>query len=201
MISFCGYYTEFDVLTISVLGSNGNCSILRKSGLLILLFDCKSSADMSREPVSAGLSLETTWWFHALTPVCSKILQTRFAKNIYWTVVELKHCKIVVLLVHIKTLLALTVRARQISCFNRAASSSACNFNFVTVITFVDATRALSRTNASSVWKPLEIVTRARRNATALKTFHELSPNKCNSRCSEFLRQLAPRYSNFRMLG
>ena len=85
-----------------------------------------------------------------------------------------------------KTLLTFTVRARQVTCFNRAVSSAACSSSFGIVITFIGATRALPRTNASSVWGPLEIFSRARRNATALKASCKLSTNMCSSSCSKF---------------
>ena len=172
-------------LTTSVLGSNGNSLVFKKSGPLTQLLDCKTTADIPRVPASAGLSLEATW-SHSSTLVCSKISQTRFAINIRCLDAELSHCKTVVLSVHMKTLLTFTVRARQISCFNRVASSAACNSSFGTVMTFIGAKRALPRTNASTVGGPFEVVTRARRIATALKTSCELSPNMCSSRCSKF---------------
>ena len=75
---------------------------------------------------------------------------------------ELSHCKTVVLSVHMESLLTFTVRALQISHFNRAASSAACNSSIGTVISFIGATRALPTTNASTVWGRLEIVTGAR---------------------------------------
>ena len=165
-VSFLSNYTKFDVIRTSVLGSNGNCLVLRKSGPLTQLLDCKTSADISRMPASAGLSLEATW-FHSSTQVYSKISHTRFATNIGCLLVELSHFKTVELPVHIKTLLTCTVSARQISCFNRAASSAACNSSFGIVITFIGATRALSRTNASPVFGTLELFTWARRIATA----------------------------------
>ena len=67
--------------TTSVLGSKGNCLVLRKFGALTQLLDCKTSADFPRVPASAGLLFEATW-FHSSTLVCSKIPQTRFAINI-----------------------------------------------------------------------------------------------------------------------
>ena len=173
------------LLTTSLLGSNGNYLVLKKSRPLTQLLDCKTSADIPWVPASAALSVEATW-FHSSTLVCSKTSHTRFATNIGCLLVELSHYKTVVLSVHIKTLLICTVGARQMSCFNRAASSAACSSSFGTAMTFIGATRALPRRNASAVWGPLEVVTRARRNATALKTSCELSPNKCSSRCSKF---------------
>ena len=145
-------------LTTSVLGSNGNCLVLRKSGPLNQLLDCKTSKDIPRVPESAGLSLEATW-FHSSTLVCSKISHTRFATNMGCLLVELSHYKTVVLSVHIITLLTCTVRARQISCFNRATSRAACSSSFGIVITFIGATRALPRTIVSSVFGPLEVFT------------------------------------------
>ena len=168
----------------SVLGSNGNSFVLKKSGPVTQLLGCKSAADIPRVPASAGLSLEAMWFYWS-TLVCSKNSHTLFAPNIGCLLVELSHCKTVVLSVHIKTLLTCTVRARQMSCFNRAASKAACSSSFGSVITFIGATRALPRTNASSFWGPLELVTRARRNATALNTSCELSPNMCS--CSQVL--------------
>ena len=67
-------------LTTSMLGSNGNSLVLKKSGPLTQLLDCKTSADIPRVPASAGLSFEETW-FHSSTLVCSKISHTRFAMN------------------------------------------------------------------------------------------------------------------------
>ena len=170
-------------LTISMLGSNGSSLVLKKSEPHTQLLDSKTSADIPQVPASAGLSLETTW-FHLSTIMCSEFSHTRFAINIGYLLVEWSHCKTVVLLVHIKTLLECTVRAWQMFCFNRAASKAACSCSFGIVITFIGATRALPRTNASSVWGPLEVVTR--RNATTLKTSCGLSPNMCSSRCSKF---------------
>ena len=156
-------------LTTSVLGSKGNSLVLQKSVSLTQLIDCKTSADIPRVLASAGLSLEARW-FHSSTLVCSKIPHTWFALNIGCLLVELTYCKTVVLSFHIKTLLTCTVRARQMSYFNRAASREPCSSSLGTVITFMGATRVLPRTNASSFWDPLEVITRARRNATALKT-------------------------------
>ena len=167
-----------------MLGSNGSYLVLKKSGLLTQLIDCKTSAVIPRVPASSGLTLEATW-FHSSTLVCSKTSHTRFAINIGCLLLEWSHCKTVVLSVHIKTLITCTVRARQKSFFNRAASKAACSSSFGIVITFIGAKRALPRTNASSVWAPLEVVTRARRNATVLKTSCDLSPNMCSSRCSK----------------
>ena len=172
------------LLTISALDSNGNCLILRNSGPNNQLFDCKTSTDIPRVAASVGLSLEATW-FHSSTLVCSKISQTQFEINIGCLVVELSHCKTVVLSVHVKNLLTFTVRARQVSCLSRTANSAACNSRFETVITFMGATRVLSWTISSSVWGP-QVVTRARRNATELKSSCELPPNICNARFSNF---------------
>ena len=130
--------------------------------------------DIPRVPASAGLLLEAIW-FRSFTLVCSKISQTLFAINIESLVEELSHCNSLVLSVHMKTLLNFTVRA----------SSAACNSSFGYVINFIGPTRGLPRTNASSVWCQLEVVTRAQRNATPLKTSCELSPNMCSSRCSK----------------
>ena len=100
---FPSYYTEFDIsllLITSMLGSNGNSLVLKKSEPLTQLLDCKTSADIQRVPASAGLSLVATW-FHSSTLVCSKISHTRFATNIGCLLLELSHCKTVVLSVYI----------------------------------------------------------------------------------------------------
>ena len=164
-----------------MLGSNGNCLDFRKSGPLTQLLDCETSADIPWVPASARLSLEATW-FHSSTLVCSKIFQARFALIIGCLVVEVIHCKTVVLSVHMKTLLTFNLRSRQISWFNRAASRTACYSSFGTVITFVDAAQVLPRTTASAIWDQFKVFNRARRNATARTTSCELSPHICNSR-------------------
>ena len=145
-------------LASSLLGSNGNFLVLNKSGPLTQLLDCKTSADIPRVPASAELSLEATW-FHSSTLVCSKISQTRFATNIGCLLVEFGHCKTLVLSVHIKSWLTCTIRARQISCFNRAATRAACSCCFGIFVTLIGSTRALSRTNASSVFGALGVFT------------------------------------------
>ena len=63
--------------------------------------------------------------------------------------VEFMHCQTMVLSVHINTLSTVTVNARQIPPFKRAARRAACNSNLGTVITFIGATWALPKTNAS----------------------------------------------------
>ena len=146
------------LLTTSVLGLNGNSVVLKKSGPLTQLFYCTTSADIPREVESAGLSLEAMW-FHLSTLVCFKISHTRMAKNIGCLFAKLSHCKPVVLLVHIETLLKCTVRARKMSCFKRTASRAACSSSFGIVITFIGATRALPKTNASYVFGPLKVFT------------------------------------------
>ena len=139
------------LLTASVLGSNGNSLVFKKSEPLTQLLDCKTSADIPRVPASAGLSLEAMW-FHSSTLVCHKISHTRFATNFGCLLVRFSHCKTVVLSAHKKTLLICTVSARQMSCLNREASSAACSSSFGTFMTFIGATRALPRKNGSSVW-------------------------------------------------
>ena len=165
-----------------MLGSNGTCLDFRKSGPLTQLLDCETSVDIPWVPASARLSREATW-FHSSTLVCSKILQARFALIIGCLVVEVSHCKTVVLSGHMKTLLTFTLRARQISRFNRADSRAACYSSFGTVINFVDAAQVLPRRTASAVWDQFKVVNRARKNATARTTSCELSPHICNSRC------------------
>ena len=64
--------------TTSVFGTKGNCLVLKKSGPLTQLLDCKTSADIPRLPASAGLSQVATW-FHWSTLVFTKISLTRFA--------------------------------------------------------------------------------------------------------------------------
>ena len=122
-------------LITSVHGLKGNRLVLRKSGPLTQLLDCKISADLPRVPATAGSSLVTTWC-HSSTLVCSKISLTQFAIIIGCLVVDINHCKTVVLWVLMTNLLTITVRALQISCFNRAASSAACNSSFGTIVTF-----------------------------------------------------------------
>ena len=114
--------------TTSVFGTKGNCLILKKSGRLTQLLDCKTSADIPRVPVSAGLSQVATW-FHWSTLVFSRISLTRFAMKMGCLFVEFIHCKMMVLSVHINTLSTVTVNARQIYLFKRAARRAACNSN------------------------------------------------------------------------
>ena len=69
---------------------------------------------------------------------------------------------------------------------NRAASKAACSSSFGTGSVFIGVTRAVPITNAS----PVRLLsdgglTSARKNATALKTSWELSPNTCYSRSSK----------------
>ena len=81
VLSFCFVTLQsFMLLAESALGSEVNGLILWNSGPLNDLLDCKTPADISRV-------------------VCSKILQTRFALKIECLVIELSHCKTVVLLV------------------------------------------------------------------------------------------------------
>ena len=121
-------------------------------------------------------------WFHWTTLVYSKISQTRFATKTGCFSLELIHCRTVVLSVHMNTVLTVTVSACVISLFSQAAGRAACNSSFGTVITFIGATRAFPKLNASSVFSsPLGIFNRAHKNATALKISCELSPNICNS--------------------
>ena len=83
--------------------------------------------------------------------------------------------------VHMITWITFTVSAFEFSLFSRAASI-VCNSIFGTAVTFIGATRISPKTKASSVYYlPVEVVTRARNNATALKISWELSPNICNS--------------------
>ena len=60
--------------------------------------------------------------------------------NIGSLLLEFNHRKTMVLSVHINTLPTVTVNARQISVFRRAARRAACSFNLGTVITFIGAT-------------------------------------------------------------
>ena len=166
--------------TTSVFGTKGTCLVLKKSGPLTQLLDCKTSADMPRVPASAGLSQVATW-FHWSTLVFSRISLTRFAMKMGCLFVEFIHYKTMVPSVVIKTLSTVTVSARQISLFKRAARRAACNSNLGTVITFIGA---LPKTNASSVLISPELqVTWALRKPTALNTSCELSPNMWSSRC------------------
>ena len=103
--------------TTSAFGTKGNCSVLKKSGPLTQLLDCKTSADIPRVPASARLSQVATW-FHWSMLVFSRISLTRFAVKIGCLLVEFIHCKTMVLSVHINTLSTATVNARQISLFN-----------------------------------------------------------------------------------
>ena len=144
------------LLTTSVFGTKRNCLVLKKSGPLTQLLDCKTSADIPRVPASGGLSQVATW-FHWSTLVFSRISLTRFAMKMGCLFVEFNHCKTMVLSVQIKTLSAVTVNARQNSLFKRAARRAACTSNLGTVITFIGATRALPKTNASSVKNSPEV--------------------------------------------
>ena len=136
--------------TTSVFGTKGNCLVLKKSGPLTQLLDCKTSADIPRVPASAGLSQAATW-FHWSTLVFSRISLTRFAMKIGCLLVEFIQCKTMVLSVHINTSSTVTVNDRQIYFFKRAARRAACSSNLGTVITFIGATRALPKINVSSV--------------------------------------------------
>ena len=136
--------------TTSVFGTKGNCFVLKKSRPLTQLLDCKTLADIPRVPESAGL-LQVATWFHWSTLVFSRISQTRFALKMGCLFVEFIHCKTLVLSVRTKTQSTVTVNARRISLFKRAARRADCNSNLGTVITFIGATRFLPKTNASSV--------------------------------------------------
>ena len=151
-LSSCSLVTTPSLMlsTTSVFGTKGNCLVLKKSGPLTQLLDCKTSADIPRVPASAGLSQAATW-FHWSTLVFSRISLTRFAMKIGCLLFEFVHRKTMVLSVHINKLSTATVNARQISLFKRAPRRAACNSNLGTVITFIGATRALPRTNATSV--------------------------------------------------
>ena len=75
------------------------------------------------------------------------------------------HCKTIVLQSTV------TLNALQISFFRRVARRGACSSNCGTVITFIGATRALHRTNASSFWMTSEVeVTWVLRKLIALNT-------------------------------
>ena len=91
---------------------------------------------------------------------------------------ELFQWKTVVLSIHVNTWLTVTVRSCVIALFNRAAVRAACNSSVGTLITFIGATCALTKTKASSVFSlPVGVVPQARKNATALKMSWELSAN------------------------
>ena len=126
------------LLMASVFGTKRKIGLDKKCGPLTQLFICKTSADV---PASAELFLVGTWFFWS-SLVYSKILRTRFATKIGCFSLELIHWRTVVLSVHMNTWLTVTVRARTISFFSRAASRAACNSRFRTVITFIGATRA-----------------------------------------------------------
>ena len=61
-------------LKTPLFGTKGKRELIMKCGRLTQLLSCKTSADLSRVPASAGLSLVATW-FHWLTLVYSKISQ------------------------------------------------------------------------------------------------------------------------------
>ena len=102
--------------TTSVFATKGNCLVLKKSGPLTQLLNCKTSADIPLVPASVGLSQVATW-FHWSTLVCSRISLTRFAMKMGCPFDEFIHCKTMVLSFHINTLFTVTVNARQISLF------------------------------------------------------------------------------------
>ena len=136
--------------TTSVFGAKWNCLVLKRSGPLTQLLNCETSADIPRVPPSAGSSQVATW-FHWSTLVLSRISVTRFTMMIGCLLVEIIHCKTMALSVHLNTLSTVTVNAQQISFSKRAARRATCNSNLGTVITFISATRALTKTNARSV--------------------------------------------------
>ena len=159
--------------TTCVFGTKGNNLVLMKSGPLIQLLDCKTSADIPHVPASAGLSQVATW-FHWSPMVFSRISLTRFAKKMGCLFVALIHFKTMMLSVDIKTLSTVTVNARQISHFKRAARRAACSSNLRAVITFLGLTRALPETNASSVIVVPEVQT-----TWALRTALNMGSSRC----------------------
>ena len=96
--------------TTSVLGTKGNCIVLKNSGPLTQLLDCKTSADTPSVTASAGLSQVATW-FHWSTLVIYRTSLTRFAMNIGCLLVDFIRCKTMVLSVHINTLSTVTITA------------------------------------------------------------------------------------------
>ena len=123
-------------------------------------------------------------WFHWSTLQFSWISLSRFTQKMGCLFVEFIHCKTMVLSVYINTLSTVAVNARQISRFKRAARRDASNSNIGTVITYIGATLALPRTEASSVIISLGgQVTWTLRKPTALNTPCVLSWKKWSSRC------------------
>ena len=171
------------LLTTSVFGTKRKGLVLKKSGSLIQLLDCKTSADTPRVPASAGLS-QVVPWFHWSTLLFSKISLLQFAIKMGCLLVEFIHCNTLVLSVHMNTSPTVTVKARPISLLKRAAMRVTCNSSFGTGITFIEATRTVPSTNASpAVISPDAQVTGALRQYTALNTSFELLPNIWSSRC------------------
>ena len=81
-------------------GINGQSVVLRKLGPITQLLSLRTSEEIPRVPVSAGLSPLRTWCQSSIV-VDSRILRTRLATNTGNFSVEFSYCKTVVLSVHI----------------------------------------------------------------------------------------------------
>ena len=111
--------------------------------------------------------------------VRSKICATQFATKTGCLSRECIHCNTVVLSVHMKVLLISSDRAFSTSFLSLAASNEACSSSFGIVQAFICATLSSPNTDASGVCSLFFSLTAlARKNATALNTSCELSPNK-----------------------
>ena len=146
---FLGYNAELDVINDVSIWYERELLSSQEVWTLTELLDCKTSADIPRVPASAELSQVATR-FHWSTLVFSRISLTRYAMKIGCLLVEFIHCKTMVLSVHINNLSTVTRYCSRFPFFKRAWRA-ACNSNLGTVITFIGATRALPKTNASSV--------------------------------------------------
>ena len=173
------------LLITSLFGRNGKRELIRKCRPLTQLLSCKFSAYIPRVTTSAGISLVATW-FHWSTLVYSKISQTQFATKIGCFSLELINWRTAVLSVHMNTWLTVTVSACVISLFSRAASRAACNSSFWDSHYFHwRHARFPQNKRKLCFYLAVGVVTRARRNATALKISWELSPNICDSTLSK----------------
>ena len=117
------------LLMTAFFGTHGKLELGKKCGPLTQQISCKILAAIPRVPASAGLSLVATC-FHWSTLVNSKISQTRFATKIGRFSLELIQWRTFVLSVHKNTWLTVTISARTIFFFSRAASRAACNSSF-----------------------------------------------------------------------
>ena len=87
--SHCSLVTTLSLMlsTTSVFAMKGNCLVLKMSGTLTQLLNCKISADIPRVPASAGLS-QVAKWLHWSALLFFRISLTRFAMKMGYLLVE-----------------------------------------------------------------------------------------------------------------